>query len=48
MKYVIEPVYFTEGKPTYVEGKIIHVQLIKECDDPYREGDYVALCIIEK
>ena len=46
-KYIIEAVEFTEGRPTHVDGKIIHVERLFKNDDSSSDADYVAVCIIE-
>ena len=44
-KYIVQEVYFKNGKPTEVDGKIIHVEKIMGMQSP--RADYVAICLIE-
>lgn len=47
MKYIVKEVWFKEGVPVDVGGKIIHVSEIMGSQHPCHDADYVAVCLIE-
>ena len=47
MKYEIRTIYFKNGKPTDVNGKIIAVEKIFGSQDPVINADYEAICLVE-
>lgn len=48
MTYIVKEIYFKEGKPVNVQGKIIHVQEIMGSQHPDHDADYCAICLIER